>query len=396
MFAWNWAAMNNSAIKNVVNQGGTNSGKTYSICQVLLLWAFQNANKTITITGMDLPQIKGDVLNEFKKVLDSSILTKARHGKMALQTDYEYNKSSPVTFTLHNGTTIEFRSYADEDDAKGKRDVLYVFESYNIDWALFDALALRTSYKVFICYNPTARYWAHERLHGQPTTQLIISNFTHNDYLAPNIRASILAYNDPSSQSYDPYKWRVLGLGCTGAVTGVLFPKCYQISDSDYPITAKKTAYGLDFGYSNDPSVLCELSLNGGKLYAKELFYETGLRNIDIHNKLVLLGIKKDAVIIADSSEPKTIDDLRAYGWNVKPAKKGADSVEFGIKKINEYDLHITASSTNAWYERDKYVRNPKTDKPIDKYNHFFDALRYAAESVLCNQKEFISNFKVR
>jgi phage terminase large subunit len=243
---------------------------------------------------------------------------------------------------------------------------------------------MRTTEKVIMCYNPTARFYAHEKVIPLSDTRLIISNFSHNLYLSENIKNEILSYKDPNGANYDLYRWNVMGLGKTGQIEGLCFPKVFQIVPSEFPVQPKKRCYGLDWGFSGDPLVLCQIAQYDNRLFARELIYETGLLNINLNELLLQLGISKSDVIVADRSSPQNIADMRRLGWNII-ASQGKE-IQFGINKLNEQNLYLTSDSKNAWIEQQRYIYNQKTGNPIDKYNHFWDALRYANEGISYSQ----------
>ena len=160
----------------VVNQGGTSSGKTYAILQVLMLYAVAQRRKVITVVGQDIPNLKSGALRDAMKITDESDTLK--------NAILSYNKSERV-FQFRNGSIIEFRSYADPQDAKsGKRDYLFINEANGISWDIYQELSLRTKTRVYIDYNPNAEFWVHDRLIGRKHVQLIISDHRHNPFLA--------------------------------------------------------------------------------------------------------------------------------------------------------------------------------------------------------------------
>jgi phage terminase large subunit len=145
--------------------------------------------------------------------------------------------------------------------------------------------------------------------------------------------------------------------------------------------------YGLDWGFSGDPLALVECEAHNRKLYVDEKLYEYGMTNDQLHDKLIAIGIKKSSPIIADSAEPKDIEDMRRRGWNITGAKKGPGSVLSGIKFINQYEVHLTSSSKNVWHETENYAwaldqYKLPTNEPIDKFNHALDSLNYAMDKV--------------
>lgn len=350
----------------IINQGGTSSGKTYSILQVLLLRALEERPNVITIAGQDIPNLKAGSMRDIETIFDQVPFFREQVA--------QHNRSDK-TYYFKNGSLIEFKSYDDRQDAKnGKRDYLFVNEANGIAYDIFEELQVRTRKQVFIDYNPTAPFWAHNKLIGRKGVKFLRSNYTHNPFIDGKTRQKIELYKET-----DPERWRVYGLGYTGRVQGVVFPKVTWVSE--FPADCKKVSYGLDFGFTNDPTALVKQGELGGERFAELLLYESGLTNSDLSNFFVSLGISKNAQMFADGAEPKSIATLRRLGWNIKAAPKGKDSILWGINKIKEIPLNLVQNEhfkreqlNYKWIEKSGQFLN----KPIDKYNHAFDALRYS------------------
>jgi len=353
----------------VINQGGTSSGKTYAIQQVLFCLACEKEKQVITVVGQDIPNLKAGVLRDALTI----------HGQAAqLQAAIKnYNKSDRI-FEFHNASIIEFKSYTDAQDAKsGKRDYLFINEANGIKWDVFTELSLRTKTRIFIDYNPNAEFWVHDQLIGKSDVQLIISDHRHNPFLSQYMHDKIESYRESDEEF-----WKVYARGLTGKITGLILKNWHLCED--IPKLAKLKAIGLDFGFSNDETGCIEVYMQDGELWVNELIYETGLTNPDISDKLNELDVNKNTEIIADSAEPKSIEELKRLGWNVKGAKKGPDSIKNSIDILKRYKINITRRSVNLRKELERYKwrvdRTGKTlNEPIDTWNHLIDPLRYIA-----------------
>ena len=353
----------------VINQGGTSSGKTYAIQQVLFCLACEAEKLIITVVGQDIPNLKAGALRDALNIYNKSDQLK----KLVKN----FNKTDRI-FEFYNGSIIEFKSYGNAQDAKsGKRDYLFINEANGIEWAIYSELALRTRNRIFIDYNPNIEFWVHEKLIGKPGVQLIISDHRHNPFLDQKTRDKIEQLKD-----IDLELWKVYARGITGKISGLIFSNWY-ICD-DIPDNAKLIAAGLDFGFTNDETGCIQVYLQNGELWVNELFYETGLTNADINHKLIDAGVGKNVEIIADSAEPKSIEELKRLGWNIKGAKKGADSIKNSIDILKRYKINITRRSINLRKEIGRYKW--KTDRagkeinePVDSWNHLIDPLRYVA-----------------
>jgi len=353
----------------VVNQGGTSSGKTYAITQVLFCLACTQPGQTITVVGQDVPNLKAGALRDAMNIY---------HGSAALQRMVKsYNRTDRV-FEFTNGSIIEFNSYDDAQDAKsGKRDYLFINEANGIEWPVYTELALRTRTRVFIDYNPNAAFWVHSNLLGQPGVQLIISDHRHNPFLDDVMRQRI-----EGLRRTDEQLWRVYARGLTGKVSGLVLTN-WVLCDA-IPQDAKLLACGLDFGFTNDETGCLEVYQQNGELWVNELFYQTGLTNPDIARLLHKRGVSKNTPIVADSAEPKSVEELRRLGWNITGAIKGPDSVQSSIDILRRYRINVTRGSLNLQTELNRYQwkidRNGKTlNQPVDTCNHLIDPLRYVA-----------------
>jgi len=353
----------------IINQGGTSSGKTFSILQVLFSQACQFKNLVITIVGQDIPNLKAGALRDAQSIY---------YSWPALQSMVKsYNKTDRI-FEFYNGTIIEFKSYDNAQDAKsGKRDYLFVNEANGVAYDVYTELALRTRLKIFIDYNPNNAFWVHDSLMGRPGVQVIISDHRHNPFLSAQTKEKIeaLKYEDEE-------QWRVYARGLTGKITGLIFNNWF-VCDT-IPEDAKLIAAGLDFGFSNDETGFVMVYRQNGELWIDEIIYETELTNTDISAKLTDKGIRKSVDIIADSAEPKSIEELARLGWKITGAKKGPDSVNNSIDILKRYRLNITRRSVNLRNELARYKwrtdRGGRTlNEPVDSWNHLIDPIRYVA-----------------
>jgi phage terminase large subunit len=353
----------------VVNQGGTSSGKTYAIVQALFCFASETPGLVITVVGQDIPNLKAGALRDAQKI--------SKEDEALQHSIRNYNKTDRV-FEFHNESVIEFKSYSDAQDAKsGKRNYLFVNEANGITWEVYNELALRTSKRIFIDYNPNSAFWVHDKLIGKPGVELIISDHRHNFFADQSIRDKVEALKD-----IDIELWKVYARGLTGKITGLVFGN-WEICEA-IPTDAKLLAAGLDFGFTNDETGCLLVYRQNGELWVDEVLYETGLTNADIAKRLKATGISKNTEIIADSAEPKTIEELKRMGWYITPAKKGADSVIHSIDILKRYKINVTRASVNLRKELGKYkwkVDNSGNaiNQPIDACNHLIDPLRYVA-----------------
>ena len=357
----------------VVHQGGSSSGKTYGILQYLFSVGAANPNEIITVVGQDIPNLKVGAYRDAQNILDDS---------EALRDWYpaELHNKSNRSFRCVNGSLVEFNSYSDEQDAKsGKRQRLFVNEANGVPYEVFEQLRMRTTKQVIIDFNPSAEFWAHKKLQE---AHWVITSFRDNAFISPAVRERILSY-EPTKENIergtaDKYRWDVYGLGKVGRLEGLVLPNWER---GKFPDDFKWRIYGLDFGYTNDPTALVEIRLHRGNLHVKEHLYRSGLTNQDISREMERIGIVRNELIIADSAEPKSIEEINRMGWHIRGATKGKDSINQGIDILKRYKLIVEGE--NIAKELNSYIwakdRNGNLlNKPIDSFNHCIDAMRYA------------------
>lgn len=360
-----------------VNQGGTSSSKTYSILQNISRELILN-NYVCTVVGEDQPNLYVGALRDFKTLMEDSKLLKQM---------VENPLSERGPFRFKSGSILEFKSFDSEQDAKGsRRHILFINEANGVPWDVVDQLILRTKVKVFIDYNPNARFWVHtELLADMQDTDLFISNFTHNPYIPIKSKERILSWRKKYLETGSTFwknKWRVYGLGLTGVTEGAIFDNVEWIHHIPSLIgKMHKRGYGLDFGFKQDPTALSLIKLYRDDIFAKELIYKKGLTTGALIREMKRIGIDRTDPIFADPQNAEAIVTMRQSGFNVIPAKKGQGSIRAGIDVVSSRNLHLTYDSKNWLNEQELYlykkVNGEWTNTPIDKHNHLWDGLRY-------------------
>jgi len=285
---------------------------------------------------------------------------------------------------FHFGTSfIEFFGADSEDKVRGpRRDILFLNECNNIKQSTFDQLEVRTKERIYLDYNPVQEFWIHELMSYRDDYDYIHSTYKDNDLLDERIIKSI------EQRKHIRNWWRVYGEGQTGQLEGLVFDEWQQVDKS--PDHCKWELYGLDFGYTNDPTSIIKVGYFNGALYADEYLYQTGLTNNDIAK---FIKNHKMNLVIADSAEPKSIEEIYRHGINIKGAQKGKDSINFGIDLMKDYPIKVTKRSTNLIKELRNYSwqvdkEGKKINKPIDLYNHGVDSFRYATMYQLAGKRK--------
>jgi phage terminase large subunit len=353
-----------STAKIVVQQGGTRSGKTYNIILwIIFSYCQKNEGKIITICRKTYPALRGTVMRDFLTILkDHEIYSEEDHSKTA--SEYKLN-----------GNTIEFISLDMPQKIRGrKRDLLFANEANELNFEDWQQLLFRTNEKVIIDFNPSEEFhWIYDHVLPRKDVEFFQTTYKDNPFLGAEIKAEIERLKD-----IDENYWRVYGLGERGQSRSLVYT---FTTIKEIPKEAKLVSYGLDFGYSSDPTSLVRTYLLGDDMYVDELLYRTGMTNQDIANEMKVLGLDRSNEVFADSAEPKSIEEIYRMGWNVKPTIKG--SINIGIDIIRRYKLHATESSFNLIKElrNYKYIEDKNgqmTNKPVDNFNHALDALRYS------------------
>jgi phage terminase large subunit len=361
----------------IANKGGTRSTKTWSLLQLMLIIA-TSQKVLISIVSESMPHLRKGAMRDMERILDNAKLVEDKH--------YQRNRTEN-TLTFPNGGMVEFFSVDSYTKVHGaQRDYLYINECNNIEWEIYRQLAIRTSKVVFLDWNPRSAFWWDERLEGRGDSILIKSTYLDNPFLSASQIAEI------ESNKGDENWWRVYGLGENGSVEGLVYSR-YRIVQS-IPSTGKMRFYCIDFGFTNDPTAILRVTLQGGELWIEELAYQVGMLNKDIAEVLVNSGATRLDNIVADSAEPKSIAEINAIGGlNIKATTKGQGSIVAGIGAVQAYQLNVMSDALGLIEELRNYswkkdINGNYLNIPVDKYNHALDALRYGVTTYLMAKRQ--------
>lgn len=367
--------------------GGQGASKTISILE-LVIQSLLVSEKEATVLSSELSKMKRTVIRDYKKICkDWGVINN----------EDEFNRSESK-HEYPNGSYIDFLGADVNDVGKGfRRDILYINEAdkMNVETAV---QFISRSKLTIIDYNPDNRFWGYDFINEN---NFITLTFEDNEYLPEQEVKSILNYKERGfrdtnlkdlfaesniKSKYWANRWRVYGMGMLGMLDGVVFENWSKIKE--LPKEAEIIAYGLDWGFSVDPTALIAMYRYNGKLIIHELIYQTGLLNHQLISLMSQLGIRKDVKIICDSADPKSIQEVSLAGYWAVACVKGQDSVNQGISKLQEYDILITESSHNAINEFSNYTWKKNTSGqtigvPIDAFNHIIDPARYIAYTEL-------------
>lgn len=364
--------------KNKIIQGATSSGKTYGIIPILYDRALATPNTLITIVAETIPSLKDGCV----KIFQDFMFEEKRWRE-------DCWLGNPMQYTLPNRSKLQFKSFDSEGKAKasGKREILFINEANHVPFGIADALMIRTTKEVWIDFNADSEFWGHTELLKEPNTDFLKLTYLDNEAIPSGTLEKMLTRKAKAEQEdkaghrgYWWNWWQVYGLGEVGRLQGVVFNNWSEIDR--VPDGARFVGYGVDFGYTNDPTTVIKgYEYNGQRIY-DEVVYQTGLLNNDIADLLKANGITKRDIGYADSSDPKSIDDINRYGFRLKPVTKGADSIMYGVGLMQEQPFNITSRSVNLKKELRNYCWAKDKDgnevnKPIDAWNHGIDAARY-------------------
>jgi len=362
--------------------GGTSAGKTYGIIPILIDQATRTPDLEISIVSESVPHLRRGALKDFIKIMKDT----------RRWTDTHYNKSL-LTYTFANKSYIEFFSADQMGKVKGpRRNILYINEVDNISFNTYHQLAIRTDGVIWLDFNPSNDFWVYHELKDEPDTQWLTLTYLDNEALSPAIVAEIeKAREKAKTSAYWDNWYKVYGLGQLGKLEGVIFDNWRQIGD--LPPDARLIGYGMDFGFTNDPTTLLAAYKWNNTTVWDELIFQTGLTNPAIARLMKQKGVRSNDFVVADSSEPKSIKEINQYGFRVRGADKGRDSINFGIDLLQQRDFLVTQESTNLIKELRTYAwATDKTGKslnvPIDAYNHCIDPMRYLATAKIAKQKQ--------
>jgi len=349
-------------------QGGTSASKTISTELILIDLAQRDKQPTLTsIVSESFPHLKRGAMRDFFNIMESQ----------GYYDPDSWNATDKI-YTFETGSKIEFFSADQPSKVRGpRRDRLFLNEANNVAYEAFDQLEVRTKEFAFLDWNPTTEFWFYDQVQGiRDDVDHIIVTYKDNEALDPAIVRSI------EQRKGNKAWWQVYGLGLLGEVETRIYTG-WRIID-EIPHEARLERYGLDYGYTNDPTAIVAIYYYNGGYIWDEIAYTKGLSNKNIVD--IFKNIPR-AIIRPDSAEPKSNDELKSYGLTVIPANKGPGSVLQGIQNVQQQQISVTKRSVGIIKEFRNYVWITDKDgkiinEPIDINNHTMDAGRYGMEDI--------------
>jgi len=361
--------LSNSDKKIIVEQGGTRSGKTYNILLwIIFKYCINNNDKVITVCRKSFPSLRATVMRDFMSILQSYNIYR----------EQDHNKSNSE-YNLYNNL-VEFISLDQPQKIRGrKRDLLFVNEGNELYYEDMQQLLFRTQERVILDFNPSDEYhWIYDKLIPRSDCDFFKTTYLDNPFISDSIKKEIELLKETDEQY-----WQIYGLGERAASRSTIFN---YVEVNKIPASANLVSYGMDFGYTNDPTVLCSVYIENNNMFIQEHLHRTQMTTNDINQFLKEKNIT--GTIYADSAEPRLISELRKMGHNIFASIKGKDSINAGIDLMKRYKIHVLNTSTNAISEFRNYKwKEDKTgmltNTPEDKHNHIIDSCRYATYSIL-------------
>jgi len=348
-----------------VLQGGTRSGKSYSALQWILVRALSEPNMVVSVVRKSFPSMRVSIMRDWVSILK----------ELNIWDESRWSATEHI-YAFDNGSMVEFMSIDSAEKRKGSaRDYLFVDEINELSREDWFQLFIRTRKKSIVAYNPSfgTNNYIFTEIQTHPEADLFISTFRDNPYLENQIIEEI-----ERLKVINPEYYKIYGMGMPGNNIGTIFS--INLID-EVPENAEFVAFGLDYGFTVDPTSLVAIWKRDRDLYIDELIYEKGMVTSDIAQRLIDLEVGREE-IWADSAEPRLNEELYRLGFNVKGVRKGKDSIKLGIDLMMQYRLVVTKRSKNIVKEFGEYVwmvdKNGNFENiPVDYSNHAIDAIRY-------------------
>jgi phage terminase large subunit len=359
VFEKNYDALYNHEARFIINEGGSRSSKTYSLCQLLMVYCLQNPNKVVSIIRKTFPALRATAMRDFLEVLkEAGIYEKTSH-----------NMSEHI-YTFPNGSIVEFFSVDDEQKIRGrKRHVAWCNEANELFLDDFTQLNMRTEQKLIFDYNPSdSNSWLYEL--PKDESILIKSTYRDNPFLPDTIKRQI-----EDLKRTDEALYQIYALGEHAISKSNIYSNWTFLPHR--PARFTQFVYGLDFGY-NHPTALMRVYWHEKDIFIEPVIYESYLTTSNLIDRMASLDVEKETEIIADYARPEIIAEMNNAGYNVRNAnkvvKKGIDNIKtFGVFAMN--DKHLEKEYQNYKWKK---IGDQITDEPVKLFDDAMDAVRYA------------------
>ena len=355
--------------------GGTWASKTISILVWLIDYGWSTENEDITVVAESVPHLDLGAIKDFKNIMVSN----------GYWNDSSWNETQRI-YTFPKKSTIKFVSFDKFGKAHGpRRDILFLNEANNIPYKIADQLITRTRKVIWMDWNPSEEFWFYtDMLPARKDIDQITLTYLDNEALTEAERQEIESHKNNKAW------WDVYGLGKLGEITSRIFTGWQRIDE--IPHEARLERRWLDFGYTNDLTAIGDLYYYNGGYIVDEILYQKGLKNKLIADTL-LSQSEPRTLVVADSAEPKSIDEIKYYGVNIvgvsktRGETKNQTFVKWSIGIVQGEKISVTRRSVNILKEYQNYLwLTDKNDKILNVEdpkcaNHHMRGIAYA----LCN-----------
>jgi phage terminase large subunit len=370
IFEKNYSALQDKDIRFIINEGGSRSSKTYSLCQMIIVYSLQNKGKVTSIIRKTFPALRATVMRDFLEIMK----------EMDLYDVASHNKSEHI-YTFPNGSIVEFFSVDDEQKIRGrKRDLAWCNEANELFYDDFTQLNMRTEWKLIFDYNPSeSASWLYEL--PKEESILIKSTYRDNPFLPDSIRRQIEDLKRTDEALYQIYALGEKAISKSNIYSNWTFVKHRPAKFVNY-------VYGIDFGY-NHPTALMRVYWCEDDIYIEPVIYESYLTTTNLIEKCEQLGVEKNITIVADYARPEIIAEMNNAGYDVQNAnkvvKKGIDNIKtFGV--FCEDESRIKKEYENYKWKK---IGDQITDEPVKLWDDAMDAVRYAGTYI---RKEYYTD----
>jgi len=365
IFEKNYNAIN-SGVRFIINEGGSRSSKTYSLCQVVIVYCIQNSNKVVSVIRKTFPALRATVMRDFLEIMKS----------LNIYDVNKHNKSEHI-YTFDNGSIVEFFSVDDEQKIRGrKRDIAWCNEANELYYDDFTQLNMRTENKLIFDYNPSeSNSWLYELPSAESI--MIKSTYKDNPFLPMSIKKQIEDLKRTDEAQYQIYALGEKAISKSNIYSGWTFVKHRPSKFTDY-------VYGLDFGY-NHPTALVRVYWRDMDIYIEPVIYESYLTTSDLITKFDQINVEKSIIILADYSRPESIAEIDRAGYYIENANK---VVKQGINNIKTFGVFCEEHpQLKKEYENYKWkkINDTITDEPVKLWDDAMDAVRYAVTYIKDN-----------
>lgn len=360
VFEQNYNALNNG-VRNIVNEGGSRSTKTYSICQLLIIYSLQNPKSIINIFRKALTTNLNLLLPDFLEVINT----------MNIDSQYRFNKTKHQ-FTFINGSTITFRGADDEQKLRGlKSDIAWLNEANELLYEDYNQIAMRTTRTLIYDYNPSMNSsWIYEL--PEHKTVKIHSTYLDNPFLSQEQIDHIENYKHT-----DPDYYAIFALGKRVQTKENVYSEWEVVHKMPAQFNPNNYIYGLDFGFDH-PNALVKIYYTEKELYLEQTLYENNLTTPELIEKMKQRVTDKNKFIIADYARPEIIADLNKNGFRVQNAIK---DVKDGIMNVKSFKVYVNYEAAGIIKENQLYkwkkMNGIILDEPVKLYDDTMDAIRY-------------------